>query len=269
MEKRTITRCLVASLVAIVMVCSLSTVTAFASTSLSQKAQKAEKALVNAAEYYGWTVDEMSKSNAGNKSVIVVNIRNSKHVFGNVRVTATSKKVYYRYKGKNHTLRDWKLGLKKYAVKADKKAVVKNKTKTAIDKLKSYATKRGWTVKSISNSYKSGKSVRIVRIKNEMFSKTVTVTAQRKKGKVAVSYKLGKSKSSAKAIKKWLNDKRAGVAFGVGESSGPTNLPVPPAPAADDLVSDEPDYQVYDDPSIAGVNADVDTGTTGEPTPAP
>lgn len=267
MKKRTITRCLVA-LMAIVMICSMST-PVFASSSLTQKAQKAEKALVNAAEFYGWTTDEVTKSNTSNKSIVTVNIHNSKHAFNSVKVTATGKKVVYRYKGKNYTLADWKLGLKNYAVKADKKAVVKNKTKAAIDKLKTYATKRGWTVKNVSNSYKSGKSVRVVRIKNEMFSKTVTVIAQRTKGKVAVSYKLGKSKSSAKAIKKWLNDKRAGVAFGVGESSGPTNLPVPPAPAADDLVSDEPDYQVYNDPSIAGKNADADTGTTGEPTPIP
>ena len=58
--KRT-TRCLVLALVTIMTVC-LTTIPAFASTNLENKAEKAEKALVNAAEYYGWTAEEIGSA---------------------------------------------------------------------------------------------------------------------------------------------------------------------------------------------------------------
>ena len=247
----------------------LTTIPAFASTNLENKAEKAEKALVNAAEYYGWTAEEIGRSNSGNKSIINVNLHNSKQIFKNVRVVATDTKVTYRFKGKNYTLKGWKIGLKKHAISADKKAVVVNKAKTAADKLKSYAKKRKWTAKEVSHSYKNGKAIRVIRVKNEMFSKKITVITQRKDGKVALSYKLGGNKSSAKAIKKWLRTKMTGVAFGVGnvtvEGGG-----VPPAPTSgDDIVPDSDSESLETNPDFSGENAKSDTGLTGEPVPTP
>lgn len=227
-------------------------------TSLSAKANQATKKLVNYGEYQGWTADVGPTKVTDKKAVVKVTLRNSKHVFANIAVTSTTKKTYYRFKKYNHTFTDWKIGLKKYAISSDKKALLKTKAKTKANSIAKVAQNNAWTVKR-SSSYKNGKAYQTIKVSNPSYNKKIIVVAQRKKGKVAVSYKLGGKAMSLKNIKSWLSSHSCGYAEVTG--GGGETPPAPVEGPADDSES----AILSDDPDFSGYNGDMDVGTTGEP----
>ena len=252
-----VTRIIVVLLATLLCVGAFSTTT-FAASSLASKAEKAKNQLVSYGEYQGWTAEVGSTKTTGSKAIITVTLRNSKHFFGNIAVTSTAKKTYYRYKGKNYSLNGWKNSLKKYAVGADKKALLKTKAKKKGDSITKYAKGLNWTT-STSRSYKNGRAYYTLKVKNAKKTKTIVVIAQRKNGKVILSYKLGGKSSSLKAIKNWLSK----YSYGYEEATDIGPAIAPPAPAEDeiDTITDNPDY--------SGPTGCTDSGLTGEPVPVP
>ena len=81
--------------------------------------------------------------------------------------------------------------------------MVKDRAGTAADGLTAYAESMGWTV-SFSESYKNGTATVKQTFSNSKYKFDTTVSAQRKSGKIAITYTRKGVKSSAKAIKGWL-----------------------------------------------------------------
>ena len=234
----------VAAILAVVVAISMFSVPAYAeSNSATTKAEKAAKTLTRYAEYQGWTAETGKVKISNGKATVIVNLRNSKYQYGNIKVVAKgSKAASYYFKGKKYVLKGWKIALKKYSLAADRKAVLKAKVNDRSDYLKKYAKNRGWTVKQSKIKVNSNRATRTLVFQNELHKWKATVTATRGSGKVALSYKRAGAKSSLKGIKNWL---------GLYQTSKMTTID-PPEPPADE----EADF--------AGPNMDIDDTFTGE-----
>lgn len=201
-----ITRVVVVVL-ALVLTMGLYTAPAFAasSSSLKTKVEKAEKQLVSYAEYWGWTAKVSKPVVKSNKATMVVSLSNSKgSSFNNIKITATAKKVAYRFKGVNYTLNGWKAALKRYH--GDYKSVLKEKARIAGDKLQKTAKKYGWKVTrgGSGEKYKNGKAYDTLKFENAKYHWKATVITARKNGKIVTSYTRDGKASDVKGINAWL-----------------------------------------------------------------
>lgn len=236
----------VAAILAVVVAISMFSTPAYAGTSsAATKVEKATKSLTQYAEYQGWTAEAGKTKSSNGKTTVVVNLRNSKYLFGNIKVVSKNgKAAKYYFKGKTYTLKEWKMSLKKYSFASDRKTMIKTKVTNRADYLKKYAKNRFWTVKQSKVKVSGSKAIRTLTFKNELHEWKVKVTATRKNGKIVMSYQRSGSKSSLKDIKKWLGLHQV--------SKAATKAEDPPAPPQDE----EADF--------AGPNMDVDNTYTGE-----
>ena len=174
-------------------------------SALKTKVEKAEKQLVNYAEYWGWTAKVGKTIVKTDRATIHVDLAGDKGCFNNITVVATAKKVVYKYKGMNYTLAGWKSALKRYH--GSYKTVLKEKARVAGDSLQTYAKKRGWKITrgGSGEKYKNGKAYDTLKFENSKYHWKATVIAQRKNGKIVISYTRDGKASDAKGIKDWLS----------------------------------------------------------------
>ena len=178
---------------------------ATATSSLPKAQKKAITKLTNMGEYWGWTNTVGSPHKNGK---VYITLSNSTYIFGDI---AVSKKGKYTFKGTKFTFAGFKDSLKQYSSAADRKALLKSKAEKAGNSLEKYATTRSWKT-TASKSYKSGKAKASLVFNNLNYGFKVVVTAVRKSGKIALSYKFDKKSVTLKYIKETLEKYKDKVA---------------------------------------------------------
>lgn len=198
-----------------IMMCGMFVTSASAATTqksaVLKRSEKDTEALTDAGEYYGWFATTKIKSQSATKVVTSVKLANRKYIFNitqTTQKTGASIQTKFRINKKNYVLTSIKMSLKKYAIGADKRQILEDKANLAADTLAKYAIKMGWQVAETTN-YKNGIAICTHTYKNNKYTFSSTVRAQRKGGTIVVSYTRDSSKSTAGKIKSWLKNYKA------------------------------------------------------------
>lgn len=177
-------------------------------SAVQKKADAVTKELTSYANYYGW---EMATNKVTKKSGTQVKKSlkmqtTSGTYFTYTQVTKKSGKKYSTYftsKGKKFKLSEVKIGLKKYSSSKTVKSFLKARAEKQAKSLSSYAKARKWDV-STKTSANTKKATTTLNFSNKKAKFTATVTVARNKKSPKVSFTRKGKKSSAKAIKAWL-----------------------------------------------------------------
>lgn len=177
-------------------------------SAVQKKADAVTKELTSYANYYGW---EMATNKVTKKSGTQVKKSlkmqtTSGTYFSYTQVTKKSGKKYSTYftsKGKKFKLSEVKSGLKRYSSSKAVKNFLKARAEKQAKSLSSYAKARKWNV-SQKTSASTKKATTTLNFSNKKVKFTATVTVARNKKSPKVSFTRKGKKSSAKAIKAWL-----------------------------------------------------------------
>lgn len=177
-------------------------------SAVQKKADAVTKELTSYANYYGW---EMATNKVTKKSGTQVKKSlkmqtTSGTYFSYTQVTKKSGKKYSTYftsKGKKFKLSEVKSGLKRYSSSKAVKNFLKARAEKQAKSLSSYAKARKWNV-SQKTSASTKKATTTLNFSNKKVKFTATVTVTRNKKSPKVSFTRKGKKSSAKAIKAWL-----------------------------------------------------------------